>query len=247
MDAAGDIDAVGTDVAGWRVGDRVMAVVIPHRPEGGAYSEYVVVPADSVALMPGGVDYVAASTVPMNGLTARATLDTLSLPAGATLAVTGAAGAYGGYVVQLAKADGLRVIADASEADRALVRELGADVVVRRGERVADAIRAECRDGVDALADGSLQEAGTLAAIKDGGQLAVVRGWAGPAERGIVIHSIRVHRHARDAAMLDGLRQQVEKGQLTPRVARTLPADEAAQAHRELAAGGVRGRIVLTF
>ena len=75
----------------------------------------------------------------MNGLTARFALDLMALQPGQVLAVTGAAGAFGGYVVQLAKADGLTVVADASEADEELVRGLGADVVVRRGDDVADA------------------------------------------------------------------------------------------------------------
>ena len=61
---------------------------------------------------------------------------------GQTLAVTGAAGAFGGYVVQLAKADGLRVIADASEEDEELVRGLAPTSSCRRGDALADHIRA---------------------------------------------------------------------------------------------------------
>ena len=57
----------------------------------------------------------------MNGLTGLQSLDLLSLSAGQIVAVTGAAGAVGGYVVQLAKAAGLTVIADASEKDEGLV------------------------------------------------------------------------------------------------------------------------------
>jgi NADPH2:quinone reductase len=72
----------------------------------------------------------------MNGLTARRALDDLGLAPGDTLAVTGAA--VGGYAVAIAHAEGVRVIADASEADEELVRSLGADVVVRRGADVAD-------------------------------------------------------------------------------------------------------------
>lgn len=247
MDAAGDIDAVGTEVSGWQIGDPVMAIVIPHRAQGGAYAEQIVVPAASIARLPASVDYVAASTLPMNGLTARATMDAFGLSAGRTLAVTGASGAYGGYVVQLAHAAGLRVIADAAPTDRDLVTSLGADVVVDRGDAVAAAIRAACPDGIDAVADGALLEELVLPAIRDGGQLAVVRGWAGDAEREITVHSILVHRYAREGAKLDELRRQVEVGEVTLRVADTMPAAQAAEAHRMLAAGGVRGRIVLTF
>ena len=71
----------------------------------------------------------------MNGLTAQLALDVLDLEPGQTLAVTGSAGAFGGYVVQLAKAAGLTVVADASPADQQLVEGLGADVVLPRPAR----------------------------------------------------------------------------------------------------------------
>ena len=70
--------------------------------------------------------------------------------------MTGAAGAHGGYVVQLAKAEGLTVIADASEKDEKLVASLGADIVVRRGDDVASRIRGHFPQGVDGLADGAV-------------------------------------------------------------------------------------------
>jgi NADPH:quinone reductase-like Zn-dependent oxidoreductase len=246
MDAAGVIDEVG-DGSGWSVGDEVMAIVLPAGPRGGAYAERVVVPADSVARIPDRSGFVAASTLPMNGLTARLSLDQLGLPPGATIAVTGAAGAYGGYVVQLAKADGLRVIADASAADDALVAALGADVVVRRGDDVAERVRQVMPEGVDGLADGAVLDAKVLGAVRDGGGLAVVRGWPGPGERGITVHRTSVSEYARDHAALDRLRRQAESGALTLRVAATFPIDQAAAAHRRLEAGGARGRIVLEF
>jgi NADPH2:quinone reductase len=246
MDAAGVIDEVGPDVD-WRVGEEVMAIVLPTGPHGGAYAERIIVPADSVARIPSGADPVAASTLPMNGLTARQSLDQLGLRAGQTLAVTGAAGAYGGYAVQLAKAEGLRVIADASEADEALVRGLGADEVVRRGDDVAARIRQVVPGGVDGLADGAVLDDKVLPAIADGGGLAVIRGWGGPAERGITIHRTMVSDRAHDHAALDTLRQQVEQGVVTLRVAATYPAAQASEAHRRLEAGGVRGRLVLVW
>lgn len=246
MDAAGVVDEVG-DGASWAIGDEVMAVVLPTGPHGGAYASELVVPADSVARIPAGSTLVEASTLPMNGLTARVSLDQLALEPGQTLAVTGAAGAYGGYVIQLAKQDGLQVVADASEADEALVRALGADVVVRRGDDVARRIRAVRPDGVDGLADGAVLDDQVLAAVKDGGGLAVVRGWNGPTERDIVLHQTFVSAYAHDHDALDRLRRQVEDGHVTLRVAGTYDASEAAEAHRRLEAGGTRGRLVLTF
>ncbi|WP_324276296.1 zinc-binding dehydrogenase [Blastococcus brunescens] len=56
-----------------------------------------------------------------------------------------------------------------------------------------------------------------------------------------------MRRVAEDRAALDRLRQQVEEGVLTLRVAQTLAAEQAAEAHRMLERGGVRGRLVLTF
>ena len=95
----------------WRTGDRVMAIVNPRRPGGGAQAELVVVPAASVARVPEGTSLEAAATLPMNGLTVRLALDRLALRPGQTLGVTGAAGAVGGYAVELGVSDGLRVIA----------------------------------------------------------------------------------------------------------------------------------------
>ncbi|MCD2188173.1 NADP-dependent oxidoreductase [Actinomycetospora soli] len=251
MDVAGTVAALGegTGDAGLAVGDRVMGIVVPSGSHGG-YSSRIALPADSVAPAPAGTDHAAAATLPMNGLTARLALDLLALPAGATIAVTGAAGAFGGYVVQLARADGLRVVADASETDEQLVRDLGADLVVRRGDGVAERMRAAAGGGVAGIADGSLQTDELVPALADGGRIATVRGYGGPeggSGRGITWHPVWVRDYARNRAALDRLREQVEAGQVTLRVAGTVPADEAAETHRRLEAGGVRGRLVITF
>jgi NADPH2:quinone reductase len=245
-DAAGVVSEVG-EGAPFAVGDEVMAVVVPTGPHGGAYADEVVVPAAQVVPVPAGVDLHAASTLLMNGLTALLALEAMAVPAGGTLAVTGAAGAYGGYVVQLAAADGIRVVADASEADEELVRGLGAHDVVRRGDDVGDRVRALVPGGVDALTDGAVQDALVVPAVRDGGRITTVRGWAGPAERGITVHPVWVFRSAGRTELLDRLRRAVEAGAVTLRVAQVLPAEQARQAHELLAAGGVRGRIVLDF
>lgn len=195
--------------------------------------------------MPDGIDLVPASTLLMNALTARMTLEELAVPAGGTVAVTGAAGAYGGYVVQLAKADGLRVVADAKESDEELVRSLGADVVVRRGDDVADRVREAVPGGVDGLADGAVLNDLVVPAVRDGGAVATIRGWAGPAARGIAVHPVLVFGAAGRTDALDRLRDQAADGTLTLRVAQVLPVTEATKAHRLLAGGGVRGRFVL--
>jgi len=246
MDVAGIVTELGDGVGHLGVGDLAMGIVVPTGAHGG-YREDLVLPGDSVVPAPQGADAVAASTLPMNALTARLALDQLGLTPGQVLAVTGAAGAFGGYVVQLAKADGLTVVADAAESDEQLVRDLGADVVVRRGDEVADRIRERFPDGVDGLADGSVQDALVLPAVRDGGAVATVRGYRGDGQRGLRVLPTLVRRVARDRRALDRLRQQAEDGVLSLRVARTFPAEQAAEAHRLLEGGGVRGRLVLTF
>ncbi|MFF4274137.1 NADP-dependent oxidoreductase [Streptomyces sp. NPDC001536] len=248
MDAAGVVEQIGagvdTDLA---VGDPVMAVVVVSGTHG-AYAEQLVVPAESVVRAPAGATDVEAATLPMNGLTARMALDLLELPVGGTVAVTGAAGAVGGLAVQLAKADGYRVIADAAAKDEQLVKELGADVVLPRGTAFADLVRTEVPEGVDGLVDTAGIAAQAVRAVRDGGRVASsVGGTQVPAERGIETRFTFVPQYAREHAKLDRLRELAEKGGLTARVARTLPAEQAVEAHRLLEAGGLRGRVVLTF
>lgn len=247
MDVAGVVDEVGPDSdTDLVVGDAVMAMVIPSGSHGG-YRESIVLAADAVARSPRGVSHSEAATLPMNALTARRTLDELDLSTGDTLAVTGAAGSYGGYVVQLAKADGLHVIADASETDTALVQSLGADVVVPRGDDIADRILSVAPHGVDAVADGSVQNELTLAAIRDGGAYASVRFWEPEPQRGITFYKTMVRDYDRRADLLDTLARQVDDGAVTLRVAATYPPEEAGEAHRRLEAGGTRGRLVIAF
>lgn len=247
MDAAGIVDEVGEGVTtGIAVGDRAMGIVVPKGTHG-AYRESLVLPAESVARAPEGTSHAEASTLPMNGLTARLSLDLLGLEPGQTIAVTGAAGCYGGYVVQLAKADGLTVIADASAADTELVTSLGADIVVPRGPGFADAVREHYPDGVDGLADGSVQNAEVIGAIADGGSFTSVRGYPGEPQRDISFSTTWVTSYATEHAKLDRLREQAEAGELTLRVAETYPAANASDAHARLEAGGTRGRCVIEF
>ena len=254
MEAAGVVDEIGpgttTDLA---IGDRVMTIVMPIDATGGAYAEYLVVDADQVTHAPVGSTHVEAATLPMNGLTARRALDVLHLEAGETVAVTGAVGAVGGYAVQFAKSDELRVIADAAPQDEDLVAALGADQIVARGPGVGQRIRQWWPAGVAAAVDASLQGGEVVAAIRDGGQLAALRSWdlhdatGLGADRGVILRDVFVPEYTHAHDKLDGLRRLAEAGELTLRVAHTYPADQAAQAHRDLQAGGLRGRLVLTF
>jgi NADPH2:quinone reductase len=252
MDAAGVVDRVGPPTGAdggppWAVGDEVMAFAVPQGPHGGAYVEYLVGPWQSMARIPRGTDLVAASTLPMNGLTAHQALEKLALSPGEVLAVTGAAGTLGSYTVALAKRAGLTVVADAADKDRARVEELGADHVLPRGDGFVAAVRDLYPDGVDAVVDAAVLDAAVVPAVRDGGSLATVRFWEGPQERGIRTHVVRVRDEYHSHEKLDFLRARVEDGTLRLRVADTVPAENAAEAHRRLEAGGVRGRLVITF
>jgi NADPH2:quinone reductase len=247
MDVAGLVEQIGPDTStDLQVGDHVMAIVVP-RGQTGGYAERVVVPAESVARVPAGATGAEAATLPMNGLTTVQALDLLALEPGQILAVTGAAGAVGGYAVQLGRTAGLRVVADAVPADEQLVKDLGADVVVRRGPDFAQRVREAVPQGADGLVDAALMNELVVPAVRDGGRIATVRGFKGQEERGITFHPVTVRSYAREHAKLDNLRRLAETGQLTLRVARVLPAEHAAEAHRILEAGGTRGRLVLEF
>jgi NADPH2:quinone reductase len=249
MEAAGVLEQIGEGVdTDLRVGERVMAIVVPVGQHG-AYAERVVVPAASVVRSPSGVSDAHAATIPMNGLTVRQALDELALKPGQTLAVTGAAGAVGGYAVQMGKAAGLQVIADAAPGDEELVRALGADAIVARGDDFGARVRRIAVDGVDGLIDGAVMNALVVPAVREGGRVATLRGYEGGdlASSSVLFCPVFVRNYAREHIKLDGLRELVEQGKLTLRLSRTFPADEAPEAHRLLEAGGVRGRLVLEF
>jgi NADPH:quinone reductase-like Zn-dependent oxidoreductase len=247
MDVAGVIDEVGSGVSDrLKLGDAVIAIVVPKGGHG-AYREQIALDARSVVRAPAGKTHPEAATLPMNGLTARLSLDLLKLSPGQVIAVTGAAGAYGGYVIQLAKADGLTVIADAAEKDEKLVASLGADIVVRRGDDVASRFRDHFPRGVDGLADGALLNERVVPAVRDSGAFTSLRGFLGAPRRDIHFTATMVRNYAFEFEKLDRLRRQVEEGQITLRVAEVYPPERAADAHRRLEAGGARGRLVIQF
>lgn len=254
-EVAGTIDEIGpgttTELA---IGDQVMALVNPTRPAGGGHAGRVVLPDSSVVPVPAGASLAEAATLPMNGMTALHALDQLHLSPGSTVAVTGAAGAVGGYAVQLARAAGHRVLADAAPRDVDLVTTLGADTVVARGAGVADRFREQAPDGVDGIIDAAVIGAPLLPAIRRGGRLAYVRGVPdqaafeqAAARHGVTLVLAYVYRYEGRRDKLDLLRQLAAEGRLSLRVADTFPPEQAYRAHQLLEAGGVRGRLVIEF
>lgn len=249
MDAAGTVESVGPDVERPSVGDPVMAVLNARLPQGGAQAELVVVPAASVVPVPDGLDAVAASTLPMNGLTALEGLRLLDLAPGATLAVTGGAGLLASYAIALAKREGLVVIADAKPEEEALVAGYGADHVVSRGEGFAADVRKLVPEGVEAVLDAALVRRAAVPAVRDGGAIAVVRGWddGEDPERGIRVVTVSVAKALANTAWLELLSEEAAAGRLTARVVDTYPPERAQEAYERMDAGGLRGRLVITF
>lgn len=248
-EVAGTVDALGPgtgDRTGLAPGDAVIGLSTLLDLPARAHAELVVLDAESVARAPEGVDPVHAATLPLNGLTALQALDLLALEPGDSLLVTGAAGAVGGYAVQLAVLRGLRVVALAGEGDEELVRSLGAELFLPRTAATAapaGAVRALVPGGVDGALDAALLGGRALEAVRDGGALVSLIPGAEPvALRGTRSTGVRVRAHRGQLAQLATL---ARLGVLRTRVAASYPLAGAAEAYGRLAAGGLRGQLVL--
>ena len=251
MDAAGVLEQIGEGVdTDLRVGERVMAIVVP-LGQHGAYAERVVVPSESVVRSPAGVSDAQAATIPMNGLTVRLALDELG--ARARSDPGGERSCRSRWWVCGAAGKGSRPPGHC----RCWARRRGTGSCARGATRswsgattFAAGVRRIVPDGADGLIDAAVMNARAVPAVRDGGRVATLRGYEGGEmeSRGITFFpGFRPElRHGRTTSSMS-LRDLAERGALTLRVARTLPAAEAPEAHRLLEAGGVRGRLVLEF
>lgn len=231
-DFAGTVRAAGAGVD-LAVGSRVAGVVLGFDRDFGTYAEQLVVPAADLAVVPDGLDLVAASTVPLSGLAAAQILDMLGdAPAAAgRLLVTGAAGAIGANVAVLAADRGWQVTGLARATDEEFVRGLGIDFITH------------AEPGWDAVVDTTPQQAWGLAPVRDGGAFVGVRPNMAPAaERGITVDVLEVRA---DGPRLGDLLARAASGRLPIRVHALVPLEQVAEAHRATAKGGVRGRYVL--
>jgi NADPH:quinone reductase len=248
MEFSGHIAAAGHE-AGLSVGTPVIGVVNPRRASGGAYAARIVTPAASVAAIGPGTDLVGAATVPMNALTALLALEMLALDRGATLLVTGGAGMLGGSVIALAKAAGLKVLANAAPADSALLRGLGADEILPRSEGLSEALRASCPAGVDGLVDGALIGQTLAPLVRNGGGAISLRRSHPISDPRLKVGYVGVNAGMERQDLLARIAAALRSGVLAPRVAPRgiFPAARAVEAHRMAEAGGFRGRIVISF
>ena len=244
-DLAGVVEALGPGADQFAAGDAVVGMRDLLTAPVGAQAEQVVLDTDALAPAPRSVTPVEASTIPLNSLTADQALDLLALRPGQWLLVTGAAGAVGGFALELAALRGLRSVAVAAPGDEELVRRLGADEFVARTPYLGGAVRRVVPGGVHGALDAGLVGMPALDAVRDKGAFVAVAAGAAPVPlRGTRVHNVWIHT---DGPRLAELAAAVDAGQLTPRVAATLPLEQVATAHQRVAAGGLRGRIVLTL
>lgn len=241
-DVVGTVEAVGAGVFGIAAGDDVVGLEERLDLPYGVQAEYVVLPQWAVAPAPRGVSPELAAALPLDAITADQALAELCLKPGQWLLVTGAAGAVGGFAVELARMRGLRVVAQAAPGDEKLVRGFGAELVVSRDVPLAPAVRALVPGGADGALDAANLGVVAMDAIRHGGAFAALLNNAPMARRGI--RSVNVAWTV-DGGRLAELSALAEAGRLTPRVAATYPLERAAEAHEALARGGSRGRHVL--
>ncbi|MGV9210234.1 quinone oxidoreductase family protein [Micromonospora sp. RB23] len=248
-DGAGTIIAAGDKVTGVAVGDQVY-VSATTRPKGGFYAEYAVVKAEYVAKLPDGVPAEHAGAMSTDALTALAGLDTLSLSAGAWLLIFGASGGQGHLAVQLAKRQGLNVIAVASGADGvALVTRLGADVSLDGHGDLAEVL-TRIRDaapegvaGILAMAGGETLDRLTET-LSDGGVVAYAHGvQPEPSERPGM--TVRAYDGVSNPGQLRRLNELVEAGPFVVHVAEKFPLGKVREAHRRLTTS-YAGKLLLT-
>ncbi|HEX2254579.1 MAG TPA: NAD(P)H-quinone oxidoreductase [Thermoanaerobaculia bacterium] len=260
LECAGVIEAVGEGVAGWRAGERVMALTA-----GGSHGERVAIPSGQLMTLPEDLSFVEGAAIPEAGLTAWTNLVAEGgLRSGETVLVTGATGGVGTLVVQLAAQLGARVLAAGRTPERleplsglgaAALLPLDADLPARVRE-------ANGGRGADLALDlvGGEHLPRCLAALERRGRCVLVGLLAGrraELDLGDVLSRrlhlvgsvLRARSRPEKAALVDGFARfalpRLADGRLRPVVDTVLPFERVAEAYAALAGGGVEGKIVV--
>jgi NADPH:quinone reductase-like Zn-dependent oxidoreductase len=249
-DVAGVVDAVGADVTGFAVGDRVVGA----SPNG--YAELATVRADRAALLPEHVRLEDAATLPIAGATALQGLRRAGVGEGTTVLVNGASGGVGHLAVQLAKAAGAEVTGVCSTRNLDLVRSLGADDVIDHTTSDYTSLGRTW----DVLFDnqGNHDPRANRGVLADDGVWIAVGGpmtsrWVGPLRhlaRAALVMLRSPQRFVQfvareDAEDLATLVAHVADGSVRPHVERVLPLEELAAAMQHLATGRTRGKLLI--
>jgi NADPH:quinone reductase-like Zn-dependent oxidoreductase len=236
FEAAGTVDAAGPGVTGTSPGDAVTALLFSL----GGYAEYAV--ASIWAPKPESVSWLDAAALPSSAEAAAGVLRQLNVRSGETLLLFGGGGSVGVIATQLAVARGVTVFSAVGERDEALARELGA-IPVRYGAGVAGRVRA--LGPVDAVFDAA--GTGVLAdavALAGGPKRVITLSDPAAADFGVRLSE---PGPGRAPGALDETIALLAEGRLRLRAHTSMPMQQAAEAHRQLEAGTVHQRIILTL
>jgi enoyl reductase len=236
FEAAGVVSAVGADVTEFSPGDEVLG------PVTGGYADYALADASLLARKPASMPWDEAGCLTASGQTAATVLEDLKIAPGETLLVHAAAGGVGLMAVQLAKAQGLRVIGTASEANHDFLRSLGV-VPVTYGPGLADRVRSAAPEGVDVALDaaggGDALEV-SVSLVPNLDRVGTIADQAGARRLGVRSLSSRS-----SGDRLARLVSAYSNGELKVFIWKEFPLDRVVDAHRESEGRHFRGKVVL--
>lgn len=240
-DVAGIVEAAGSRVTAFQVGDAVVGLRdVLGLP--GSHAEYVTLHQDAVTRAPDGVGLVSAAGIPLAGVTAFGALSVAGLRAKQSVLVTGAGGVIGQFCVAIAASRGIEVLAVGRSADAARLADLGA-TVIDAAAPLASGVRALVPAGVDAVVDTANLGTAAHEALRGAGTfVALVRPFAPLPLRGT---TVAVQESWADPERLAEVVSLVETGVIETPSARAYPLAAAAEAHAAMEKGGLRGRVVL--
>lgn len=233
-DAAGTIAELGAGVAGWAIGDRVVADFAANGK--GAHAEYGVVPTSSIARLPAGLGFDQGAALVKAGLTGRQTVDALGVKAGDRVLVSGGLGAVGRAAIQYLRQLGAMPVASVRPERLAEARELAGEAL--------DIGVPSASPKFDFAISAAAPVAGHLIAhVRDGGQVASIVPVPEGANAGnrVTIHELY---HRTDAAMLDAVLDAAAHGLLVIPIARTFSLEQIGEA-QDVVAAGAQGKVVL--
>ncbi|WP_030547405.1 NADP-dependent oxidoreductase [Streptomyces albus] len=240
-DVAGVVERVGPAITEFAPGDEVIGYNRQDVAQFGTYAELVAAPFRTLARKPASLSWQQAAGLPLAGLTAHQSLRAAEAGKGDTVLVHAAAGGVGSFAVQIAVAQGARVIGTASERNHDYLRSLGAEPVTY-GAGLAERVRKLAPEGVDVALDfvGGDAIAASLELAKSAARVVSVvdPSVAGSGGRYVFVRP--------DTADLTALGELADAGKLTVNVDRELPLEQVAEAFRLSQEGRTRGKIVLT-
>lgn len=244
IEASGVIEAVGSAVPGFHVGERVM-FTSTMQPKGGVWAEYAAVASRGVLQMPDELDFVRAAALPVAGGTALDGMRLLDLSSGDTVFMAGASGAIGTITIQLAAALGSRVAASASPQNHEYMKGLGAELTVDYHDPAwPDQVREWSPGGVDAalaIQPGTGVEC--LRIVRDGGKIVTVSGDKMTTERGIEIQQV-AGGGGRQQALAD-LAAKVASGDIHVEIEKVYPFEQGVRALEKTETRRARGKVVV--